>query len=200
METVSSVLNFWFGSGESALESSAEKSSIWWLKNEQVDREITERFADVTEEVNSGTQYSDWRKTTRGCLASIICLDQFPRNMYRNTPRSFAYDSAALGLTQFMVESGVDQDLMPVYRTFVYLPYEHSENLSDQELSVRLYESLVNIVHEDEKPLFQEYLGFAISHYEIIKKFSRFPHRNKILGRVSSEEEKEFLTRPGSSF
>ena len=196
----SSVLEFWFGTKTDMAEINAEKSQLWWGKDSQIDLEITRRFEDLAERVRSGDGYGHWKADPRGCLASIIAVDQFPRNMYRGTPRSFAGDAVARSLAGHLIASGFDKSLSPLERVFAYLPYEHSESLEDQERSVALYRSLIEIVAPSEREMFEGFLDYALRHHEIIERFGRFPHRNDILGRGSSAEEREFLTQDGSSF
>ena len=198
-ETIESVLEFWFGRGQSATEIAEQKSPLWWSKNEQMDREITRRFTATTEAAADG-KLGDWAETPRGLLALIISTDQFPRNMYRNTPAAFSRDPLALALAQTAVDSGATQRLTPIQRVFAYLPFEHSEEPPEQQRSVALYQALAASVDATETDLFNDYCEFARKHQEIIQRFGRFPHRNEILGRVSSDEEVAFLAEPGSSF
>ncbi len=199
METTDSIIEFWFGSHTSNREINEQKKSIWWSKNEQTDQRITERFEIISTEVYRG-DLVEMQRSARGLLASIICLDQFPRNMYRGTAKSFACDPAALGFAIEMVDKAWDQTLLPVYRVFAWLPFEHSEDLAMQHKSVMLYDNLRNSVEEDEREMFNEYYQFAYRHFEIIDRFGRYPHRNQILGRESTAEELDFLSQPGSSF
>ena len=208
------VLEFWFGHGKTAIEVADEKTELWWSKNEQVDREIADQFAATSEAAASEAAASEaaaseaaangelarWSESPRGLLALIICTDQFPRNMYRDTPRAFAYDSVALAYAKQCVDGGVATQLRPIERVFAYLPFEHSEELAEQERSIALYHELTQSVCADQVELFNGYLDFAQQHYEIIKRFGRYPHRNKILERESSDEELAFLQQPGSSF
>ena len=160
---------------------------------------ITRRFTATTEAA-ADSQLDEWAKTPRDLLALIISTDQFPRNMYRNTSAAFSCDSLALALAQTAVDSGATQRLGPIQRVFAYLPFEHSEELTQQQRSVALYQALAASVDAAETDLFNNYCEFARKHHEIIQRFNRFAHRNKILGRVSSDEEVAFLAEPGSSF
>ena len=127
-------------------------------------------------------------------------MDQFPRNLYRSEARSFAYDDRALALSLEGVSLGVDKQLEPLQRVFFYLPLEHSEVMEDQDLSVERFAHLVTRVEAEKAETFRGYLDYAWRHYVIIKRFGRYPHRNGILGRESTEAEKKFLKEPGSSF
>ncbi len=197
--TTDSVIGFWFGDQLSNRDINAQKKSVWWSKSEEVDREIRRRFESVTNALIRA-EMEAMLASPRGILAAVICLDQFPRNMYRGTARSFAYDAAALKLAVAMVDQAWDQALRPIYRVFAYLPFEHSEDMAMQEKSLMLYDNLRNTVDEEERQMFDEYYQFAYKHFEFIARFGRYPHRNKILGRESTAEELAFLSRPGSSF
>lgn len=198
-ENMESVLEFWFGRGSTAAEIADRKTPLWWSKNDRIDREIAERFTATTEAAAAG-QLDRWRETPRGLLALIISTDQFPRNIHRGTPRAFAYDPVALRLAVACADSGADRRLAPIQRVFAYLPFEHSEQLADQRRSVALYQALAQNAAAAERELFDGYLDYARRHHDIIERFGRFPHRNAILGRQSSDEELAFLEQPGSSF
>ena len=130
----------------------------------------------------------------------IILMDQFSRNIYRNSARAFSQDEQALDLAMRGTVSAVDKKLTPVERVFFYMPFEHAECVAMQERSVSLYQGLLSEVADVDQAKFSGYLDFAVQHADIVKRFKRFPHRNKILGRVSTQAEIEFLQQPGSSF
>ena len=174
------VLDFWFN------ELTPEQ---WWVKDEELDQKITARFAEVHRQASRCELFS-WRTTAHGRLAEIIVLDQFSRNMFRGKPESFAWDALALALSQEAISAGAEQSLTPVERSFLYLPFMHSESLVIHERAVELYTS--NGIAEN--------LDFEIQHQNILKRFGRYPHRNAILGRASTQEELEFLQQPNSSF
>ncbi len=174
------VLSFWFEEIEPAQ---------WWQKDSQFDALISQRFGALLEAA-ACCELSDWRDDAPGRLAEVIVLDQFSRNVYRDTPRSFAQDPLALALAQEAVRVGADQQLNEVQRGFLYMPYMHSESLKVHQQAVVLYEALGNA----------NQLDFERRHQAIIEQFGRYPHRNVILGRVSSEREVAFLNQPGSSF
>jgi uncharacterized protein (DUF924 family) len=123
-----------------------------------------------------------------------VLLDQFPRNMFRGTPRAFAADPLALDTARYAVEQGYDKVLLPVERLFAYLPFEHSESLADQLRACELIKPLESFPETDDA------YRYALAHLDVIQRFGRFPHRNAILGRASTPEEIEFLQQPGSSF
>jgi uncharacterized protein (DUF924 family) len=188
---VDAVLDFWFGrEGEANY---GKRREIWFAKNPDFDQQIRNRFMTTYEKALAGDLVS-WANTPRGSLALIIAFDQFPRNIFRNTPQAFATDSQALSLAQQAVNKGFDRELIPVQRWFIYLPFTHSENLEHQQKSVNLFREL----GDDSDSLY--ITSSAIRHLEIIERFGRFPHRNAILGRATTLEEEEFLKQPKSSF
>lgn len=167
------VLNFWFEEID---------KELWFKKSEEFDLEIKNRFFDIHQKAVSGELYY-WRENIYGRLAEIIVIDQFSRNMFRNDPRSFSYDSIALVLAQEALKSDDFTKLTIVEKSFLYLPFMHSESKEIHKEAVKLY---------SEKGLEYNY-DFELRHKEIIDKFGRYPHRNEILGRKSTPEELEFL-------
>jgi uncharacterized protein (DUF924 family) len=182
------VLRFWFGDAPPYVA-----RAEWFRKNDAFDREIERRFGPAIDEALRGGLLP-WDGTPPGALARILVLDQFTRNVFRNTPKAFAGDRLALAAAREMVASGRDQTLAPVQRNFVYLPFEHAEDLSMQDESVRLFTQL------DAASPAPDALDYAHRHRAIVARFGRFPHRNAILGRESTPEEIDFLKQPGSSF
>jgi uncharacterized protein (DUF924 family) len=174
------VLDFWF------VESGPEQ---WFAKDEGFDGDIHDRFGSVYRRAYDG-ELGDWIETPEGCLALVIVLDQFPRNMFRDDPRAFATDPHARILLQHMLGLDYDKGLDARQRQFLYMPLQHSEDWQDQELSIELNAALGN----------DDVLKFAHAHKDIIDRFGRFPHRNDVLGRESTPDELAFLTQPGSSF
>ncbi|MSP97489.1 MAG: DUF924 domain-containing protein [Betaproteobacteria bacterium] len=187
----SEVLDFWFGA-PSARQRGRQRVE-WFRKNALFDEEIRRRFLGEHEAALAGLRGS-WEATPHAALALVIMLDQFPRNLFRGSPNSFAADSAALGVARRMVERGFDRLLRPIERCFVYLPFEHCETLAAQRRSLALFEGL----------RFSSDCGgnidYAYRHYDVIARFGRFPHRNSVLGRPSTSEEIEYIKQPGSGF
>ncbi|MGH1540835.1 MAG: DUF924 family protein [Arenicella sp.] len=174
------IVTFWFDEID---------SSKWWVKDEEFDNLLRQRFSMVHAQADQCELY-EWRQTAKGRLAEVIVLDQFSRNMFRGSWRSFASDSLALALAQEAIALGVDQELTQIQRSFLYMPFMHSESARIHEIAVELFSS------NGEK----NNLNFELKHKAIIDRFGRYPHRNDILGRESSSEELEFLSGPGSSF
>jgi len=199
MEDVESILHYWFGGATDDAEIVREKSALWWKQDSKVDAEIRRRF-EMMLNAEIKNEFASWSSSPRGQLARILLCDQFPRNMYRDSPRAFDYDERARKLAREAIDAGQDKKLRPVERVFLYLPFEHSETVDDQTLSLRLYTALVADVPETDRPTYQKFLEYARKHKEIIDRFGRFPHRNAILGRQSTAAEAEFLKGPGSSF
>ena len=172
------VLAFWFG------EMSEE---TWWKPPEHVDGTIRERFWELYERfVRDGVPMA-WLSSPQARLAAIVILDQFPRNLFRDDPRAFGTDDHALALAKKAIELGDETNLSLNQRIFLYMPLQHSEDANDQACSVELAASLGN----------PKILDYANMHADVIKRFGRFPHRNAVLGRVSTPDEVEFLRTPG---
>lgn len=174
------VLQFWFGELTPA---------DWWRKDPALDRRIADRFGS-TLEAAAQCELVAWRGSTRGRLAEVIVLDQFSRNIHRDTAAAFANDALALALAQEAVARGCDLELAPAERVFLYLPWMHSESSLIHEEALRLFAALG----------LEQNLDFERRHKAIVDRFGRYPHRNAILGRASTPEELEFLAQPGSSF
>ncbi|MEK6246436.1 MAG: DUF924 family protein [Pseudomonadota bacterium] len=172
------VLKFWFERDRKA----------WFEKNPAFDGEIRQRFLPLYE-LGAAGKLEAWKQTPAGCLALIVLLDQFPRNMFLNSARAFAADPLALDAARHAVAMGYDLGMSDDERAFTYLPFEHSESLADQNRGCALM-----------NPLGEEVYRYALRHKEIIQRFGRFPHRNAALGRASTPEELEFLKQPGSAF
>lgn len=174
------IITFWF-------EELEEKQ--WWVKDEQLDQTIRSRFLYIHSEA-MGERLEHWRTEPEGRLAEVIILDQFSRNIFRDTPNAFASDSKAIELVQEAINNGADEKLEMQKRKFLYMPFMHSESLAVHEKAIELFS----------KPGLEGTLEFEIKHKVIIERFGRYPHRNKILGRESTAEELEFLQTPDSSF
>jgi uncharacterized protein (DUF924 family) len=186
------VLDFWFGAPGSP--GHGEARAEWFRKSDAFDAQIAQGFGPLIERALRG-ELHDWEALPEGALARILLLDQFTRNAFRDSPRAFAGDALALEAARAMVAAGVDTTLLPVQRAFVYLPFEHAEDLAAQDEAVRLFTQLAQ-----QAPGLDGMLDYAHRHRAVIARFGRFPHRNPWLGRASSEAELAFLQEPGSSF
>ena len=174
------VIGFWQAAGPSK----------WFKKDARFDEAIRLRFEPVHFAAAQG-RYDAWRDSPDGCLALLILLDQFPRNLWRGSGHAFATDPLARAIARRAVQSDFDQEIEPLLRPFVYLPFEHSEDMADQDLSVTLCEALRDAAGDEET------LKWAVAHRDIIARFGRFPHRNPALGRETTPEEQAFLDDGG---
>ena len=174
------ILDFWFA---------PENQQNWFSKSDAFDQTLEKRFKSTLLSAQKSELWN-WRSSAEGRLAEIIVLDQFSRNLYRESPLAFAQDALALALAQEAVSQGLDQQLWPDQRSFLYMPFMHSESPLIHQYALKLFEDLGNPMN----------LGFEKKHKVIIDRFGRYPHRNAVLGRVSTAEEAEFLTQPDSSF
>jgi len=178
---IASVESLWFNEvGEAA----------WFKAKPAVDEIVRTRFLESHEQAAADFDLATATGSAERAVATVIVLDQFPRNMFRGTPRAFATDHLALAAAGAAVEHGLDRGLDKHRRLFLYLPFEHSEKLSDQHRAVELVGRLGD----------GKLLRFALAHRDIVARFGRFPHRNAILGRPSTPEELEFLKQPNSAF
>lgn len=199
MTTPDDVLEFWFP------PDNARANALWWGKDARLDAEIGERFGATLEAAKAG-KLDAWRASARGRAALIIVLDQLSRNILRGDPRTYEADELARSLTLEGIELGHDRELPPMQRLFFYMPLEHSEELEHQERCVELMRQLAADVaaepgvDPDRAKRFAGFIDYAVRHRDIVARFGRFPHRNALLGRTSTAEELEFLTKPGSSF
>ncbi|PLX80290.1 MAG: DUF924 domain-containing protein [Desulfuromonas sp.] len=193
------VLDFWFADLGSKGQVTADCSRLWFGKDEAVDRELADRFGHTVEAVGTG-DLDAWAATALGRLALVLVCDQLPRNIYRDMPRAFAFDSRALRLAKAGIERGEDLSLGIAQRAFFYLPFEHAEDMAMQDLSVKLFAKLKEDGGDIHEKATASFLDYAEQHRVIIARFGRFPHRNRILGRDSTPEEVDFLRQPGSSF
>ena len=174
------IIKFWFDEID---------PKQWWVKNRDFDRLIADRYGDIHRQA-CHCELSQWRLSHLGRLAEIIIIDQFSRNIYRNSPAAFAHDSLALALSQEAVSRGADKAMDSDQKAFLYMPHMHSESLAIHDKAIKLFD----------QPGLEKNLDFEKQHRDIIVKFGRYPHRNHLLNRQSTDAEKAFLSRPGSSF
>jgi len=172
------VLAFWRNAGEDR----------WWKKNDAFDAEIREKFLQTWQDAAAG-KLSHWEETEDGALALVIVLDQFPRNMFRNDPRTYATDPQAREVARRVVDRGADARMPKDLLNFLYMPFMHSEELADHERCIAFFEKAGNA----------ENAKYAVHHADIIRMFGRFPHRNQLLGRTTTADEQAFLDSGGFS-
>ncbi len=198
-EKVNEILHFWFGSDKAKPLS---RAAIWFSATPAVDEEIKVRFEGLHHQAAKGA-LNNWLNYPQSCLAYIILLDQFSRNMYRNTPLAFSQDNLALQACLHGKEHKLDKDLTLIQRQFFYMPLEHAEDIHSQKLCLALMKQLVNEAQAYEPEMLDamtQGFEYAKRHYDIILNFGRFPHRNDILERESTQEEIVFLSLPNSKF
>ncbi len=183
------VLDFWFG----PLAERGRRRAEWFRKDARLDAQVRERFLALHAAAALGEREA-WRASPGPMLALVVVLDQFSRNLYRGDARAFAQDAHARGCARQALDRGDDLGLLPVERQFLYLPFEHSESLEDQELAVERMRSLAGF---DET---RDALAWAEKHLAVIRRFGRFPHRNAALGRESTPRERDYLAQPGAGF
>ena len=193
------ILDFWFGELDPLGCASPNQRKLWWTKSPAFDKTVRSKFLRDYESIAAGDR-ERWRSTAHGALAYIIVLDQFSRNMFRNTAKMFAADPLAREVCCEGLDAGLDAELGFDERVFFYLPLEHSEEPLDHERCHEVFTALCADVPDTLRADADNYLDYAKQHREIIDRFGRYPHRNEILGRASTKEEIEFLKQPGSSF
>jgi uncharacterized protein (DUF924 family) len=202
VETAASIHAFWFGenfAGRNDADVAERQAGLWWGKDTQVDATMRGRFLSSLV-MATGGKLDTWSDTTQGLLSLVLLTDQFARNIHRGTPQAFATDSMARRLAHLALRRDLLPRLRPVEQVFLLLPLEHSEDLADQRLSVEHFEALAREVHAPWRARFEDFADYARRHRDVIARFGRFPHRNAILRRASTEQEIEFLKQPGSSF
>ncbi|MGE3724802.1 MAG: DUF924 family protein [Candidatus Sericytochromatia bacterium] len=190
---IQKVLDFWFAGNQ------ATQIRRWFSANPEFDQSIRSELGTLHAQAAAG-DLAEWETSPEGCLALLILLDQCSRNLFRGSGQAFAWDAQALKLAKALCASGGDQTLPALARLFVYLPFEHSEALEDQDQAVSCLQALQAQAPSGLEGAIDSFVDYAFKHREVIQRFGRFPHRNARLGRPSSPEEMNFLSQPGSSF
>ncbi|TWC41479.1 uncharacterized protein (DUF924 family) [Pseudomonas sp. SJZ079] len=193
------LLDWWFGAATTASEVAAARNTLWFGKQDSQDSEAQARFAELVEQALAG-ELDAWHVHAEGWLANVLLLDQLPRMIFRDSPRAFAGDLQAQALVREGLRYGWDIQLTPIQRVFVYIVFEHAEDLEQQERALACFTELHEQAAAAERQLFAGYLDYAERHQRVIARFARFPHRNSILGRASTPDELAFLREPGSGF
>ena len=192
-DDIADILHFWFGELDEAGLAAADRHRLWFSASPAIDVTIRERFGDRVGLAAAG-KLADWAERDDGLVALILLLDQFTRNICRGTPAAFAGDERALELAQRAIESGRYQRLPAIHQVFLYLPLEHCEDLDTQHECVALFEVLAEVTGD---PGITDFGRYAAAHRDVIARFGRFPHRNAILGRQSTPEERDYLKQHG---
>ena len=192
-DPIAKILNFWFNVDT---ETGSQSSARWFEKSNEFDQQIRENFAHDWMFAATG-EYTAWEGSAKGCLALVVLLDQFPRNMFRSNAGSFATDGRALRVSKLAIEKGFDLELNPLERSLLYMPLMHSECIEDHELlAIPKFAALAEV----DPGKFGSFSKYEEKHLTIIRKYGRYPHRNDILGRASTPDEEDFLKDPGSGF
>ena len=192
-EEISAIHQFWFGPLDDAGFAAPQQNRLWFSASEETDATLRSRFGHLVTRALAG-ELNQWAADDMGLIALVLLLDQFTRNIYRGTPESFAGDAAALELVQPVLASGRHEALPPVHQVFLFMPLEHCEDLAAQEKCIRLFGELAGRSDADR---INESVRYAVAHRDVIAQFGRFPHRNAILGRESTEEELAYLEKHG---
>jgi uncharacterized protein (DUF924 family) len=195
---VRAVLETWYGPLDAA-DYPAAKQALWWGKSADTDAELTNQFGSLLASADS-TDFAAWKQTPRGKVAFILLLDQFSRNIHRDSPAMYARDADAVDACLDLLLTQQDKELATRERVFAYMPLMHVENASLQRLAVRLFAELASDAPARLAAELDGYADYSVKHQVIVERFGRFPHRNSILNRLSTDEEIEFLKQPGSSF
>lgn len=190
---IDDIHDFWFGELDDAGMSSPQQRQLWFKKSGDTDRTCRDRFGALVADAVAGGM-ADWPDSDRGLVALVLLLDQFTRNIYRNTPRAFAGDARALALAQASIASGHHQRLPAIHQVFLFMPLEHCEDPEVQAECVALFEELAAVTGNSE---IVDFTRYARAHREVIARFGRFPHRNALLGRESTDAEREYLQTHG---
>jgi uncharacterized protein (DUF924 family) len=199
------ILDYWFGPDPLAPAQIGNRIRMWFGGDdppeirELRDEDMAERFGDLARQAAAG-ELDAWATSPHRLLALILLLDQMPRNIYRGTSRAFQQDEKALNLALEGMATGADAVLTPIQRVFLYMPLQHSESPDIQDESVAAFRSLVAQSAPEHRAVFEGCLNFALLHQRLVKRFGRFPHRNRVLGRRSSEAELTFLAEEGLTF
>ena len=193
------VLSFWFEDATRSPEALQRRGPVWFRADPGFDRECATRFAAALEDAARGS-LQGWADSPHGRLALVVLLDQMPRNIHRGSPAAFMHDAQAAAHCVAAIESGQDRPLHPVERVFLYMPLQHTEDLALQRLSIERFESLAAEVDDAWRDNFTENVRYAREHHDIVERFGRFPHRNRTLGRESTEEELRYLAGGAPTF
>jgi len=191
-DKIHELLNFWFGNLGSADLPTSDRTNLWFGEDETMKKQLIDQFG---KEYQAAIQNKlpDWAESPRGRLALIILYDQFSRYLNRRSEKAFAYDAHALELCLEGLQLKLDQQLTLIERVFFYMPLVHAENSAHQEHSIRLYQDLVSLSMSETTQIYQLFLAYAYAHFRVIKEFGRFPQRNEVLGRISTEAELAFM-------
>ena len=198
-ETITAINAFWLGESQSSPEAGLARKDWWYRGGEIVDNEIRARFGQYVE-LACQRKLMDWAESGDSALAAILLLDQFTRNIYRHTPAAYGGDACALEIVKAVVAKGLDHEMHPVSRIWLYHPFHHSEQLVEQDTGLSLLEQLKASSSDEWQPYMQHSINGWTCHRNIVARFGRFPHRNEVLSRESTEEELAFMSKGAEAF
>jgi uncharacterized protein (DUF924 family) len=193
------ILHFWFGDAAETPAKAEARTALWFNASPEIDDRIREQFSTAVEAAARG-ELAAWTRAPRPALALVVVLDQFPRNIWRGTPQAFGCDAQALAAARQAVAARFLSGLEPIERAFLTLPFQHSESLDAQRESVRLWAEIVAAAPAEWRATLESFHSYAQRHFEVIARFGRFPHRNAMLGRTSTPEERAYLDTGGETF
>ncbi len=194
--TAANVIAFWLGPSPANLHAAKRASRRWYAADDALDQEVRQKFGDAMEQARSGA-LAGWRETADGALGLVILSDQFTRNAYRGTAAAFSGDAMAKEVASLALDRGFDRELPIPGRLVLYHPFEHSEDLRDQQRSVELFSTLAADSPSEWREYIDSFLRYARAHLEVIDQFGRFPHRNAVLGRETTDAEQQWLATHG---
>lgn len=199
MDGPDDILDFWFADAAQAPAKAEARMPFWFTASAGIDVQVRERFKAAVESASRGERDA-WKQAPRSALALVLLLDQFPRNIWRGTAEAFAFDPPALAIARESVSAGFLSRLAPIEQMFLTLPYQHCETLDAQRESLRLCRAIVAAAPPDWQPMLKGFAPYAAQHLNLIERFGRFPHRNKVLGRVPTDAERAYLKAGGATF
>ncbi|KAK9760758.1 hypothetical protein K7432_014877 [Basidiobolus ranarum] len=195
------VLSYWFQDYKPGHSVPKALLQRWFAGTEEVDEHIRTNFKKDRDALFEEGKYEDeLSKTAHGTLSMIILLDQFSRNLYRNSPKSFEADPKCVTMARRLIDTKMENELHPLERLFVYIPFEHAEDINHQKYAIKKFEEVVELCDEHCRPMAESFVTFGQRHKVVIEKFGRFPHRNEVVGRVSTQEEIDYLQNGGENF
>ena len=198
-EEIAKVVDYWLGSCLDSPEAAFARRDVWYDGSPAVDEEIRSHFGALMPPALAG-DLIDWQETPDGALALILLLDQFTRNLYRNTPAAYAGDALAFEIVNRAIDRKLDRELHLVPRIWLYHPFHHSERIAEQDQGIALLKTIRDGAPEPWHPFIERSIWGWTRHRDIVARFGRFPHRNEVLGRISTDEESAFLAESQQSF
>lgn len=198
-EQIAKIVDYWLGPSLESPDAAFARRDVWYDGSPEVDEEIRSQFGGLMPDALSGA-LDNWQETPDGALALILLLDQFTRNLYRNTPEAYAGDARAFEIVNRTIDRELDRALHPVPRIWLYHPFHHSEQIEEQDRGIALLQSIRDGAPEAWHPYVERSIWGWTRHRDIVARFDRFPHRNDVLGRDSTDEERAFLTETKQSF